>query len=251
MGDAQHAGNARAHGRDDDDGAQHQLDVDAGILGRLAVAAHHVHVAAEARVGQHQMAGQQERRRHQHQAGDAGHPARSQEGNEVRHGIGDLAADQQRADAGADLHHCESHDERRDTDQRDAGRVDQAQHEAADQRQDDGGEAWQRHIGDVHVAFLQREICDGDARDIGDGRDRKVYLGAQDDEGEADGNDPRHRDLGQDVRGIVQRGKRPARQGEEDHQHDQGRERRDDPHLVAQEHSHRRHVTPPPEAGPC
>ncbi len=76
MGHAQHAGDTRAHRRDDDDGTEHQLDVDAGILGRLAVAADHVHAAAEARVGQHQVPGQQESRRHQHEARHAGHPAR-------------------------------------------------------------------------------------------------------------------------------------------------------------------------------
>ncbi len=33
--------------------------------------------------------------------------------------------------------------------------IDQAQQEAADQRQDDGEQPRQRHVGDVHVALLQ------------------------------------------------------------------------------------------------
>ena len=50
----------------------HQLDVDAGIFGRLAVAADHVHVAAEAGVGQHQVADEQEQDRdHHHRSGTA------------------------------------------------------------------------------------------------------------------------------------------------------------------------------------
>ncbi len=56
IGDAQHAGDAGADGRDHHDRGDHQLDVDAGIFGRLAVAADHVHVAAEAGVGQDQVA---------------------------------------------------------------------------------------------------------------------------------------------------------------------------------------------------
>ena len=49
----------------------------------------------------------------------------------------------------------------------------------------------QRHVGDVHVAFLQREKGDDDAGDIGDRRDREVDLGAEDHEGQPDRDDRR------------------------------------------------------------
>ncbi len=62
IGDAEHAGDARADRRDDHHRGDDQLDVDAGIFRRLAVAADHVDVAAEARVGQHEMADEQEQR---------------------------------------------------------------------------------------------------------------------------------------------------------------------------------------------
>ena len=65
--------------------AMHQLDVDAGIFGRLAVAADHVHVAAEARVGQHQVADQQEQRGHEHEARN-GRPPLPEPRTETRSG---------------------------------------------------------------------------------------------------------------------------------------------------------------------
>ena len=51
--------------------------------------------------------------------------------------------------------------------------------------------ARQRHVGDVDVGFLQREIGDHDAGRVGDGGHRQVDLGAQDDEGQADRDDRR------------------------------------------------------------
>ena len=65
------------------------------------------------------------------------------------------------------------------------------------------------------VGFLQREIGDDDPGRVGDRGDGEVDLGAEDDEGEADGDDRRHRDLGQDVasrcRGSRRRGWRSRR----------------------------------------
>ena len=81
------------------------------------------------------------------------------------------------------------------------------------QRQQDRGPSGQRNVGDVDVGFLQREVGDRDAGDVGDGGDREVDLGAEDDEGEADGDDARHRNLGQDVAEIVERRKGWAGEG--------------------------------------
>ena len=56
MRDAEHAADAGANGRNHHDAAEDQLDVEAGIFRRLAVSADHVNVAAEAGVGQNEMA---------------------------------------------------------------------------------------------------------------------------------------------------------------------------------------------------
>ena len=61
----------------DHHGAEDELDVDAGIFGRLAVAADHVHVAAEARVGEHEMADEQHHRRDDDDPGNAADRAAS------------------------------------------------------------------------------------------------------------------------------------------------------------------------------
>ena len=101
--------------------AEDQLDVDAGIFRRLAVAADHVDVAAEARVGQHEMAGEQDHGRDTITI--QGMPPIEPDPRveiERRHRVGDLAAHQQRRDAGGDLHHGERHDEGRNADHRDA-----------------------------------------------------------------------------------------------------------------------------------
>ena len=84
------------------------------------------------------------------------------------HLVGDLAAHQQRRDAGRDLHHRQRHDEGGDADHRQPERVDEAEQGAERQRQQDRGPARQRHVGDVDVGFLQREIGDRDAGDVGD-----------------------------------------------------------------------------------
>ena len=70
--------------------------------------------------------------------------------------------------------------------------------------------------------------------DVGDAGDRQVDLGAQDDEGQPDRDDAGHRDLGQDVADVVDRGEGRAGDGEEDEQDDQRQERRDVAHLGAQ-----------------
>ena len=154
---------------------------------------------------------------------------------EVRHLVGDLAAHQQRRDAGGDLHHRQRHDEGGDADHREPERIDEAEQGAERQRQQDRGPAGHRHVGDVHVGFLQREIGDRDAGDVGDAGDRQVDLGAEDHEGEADGDDAGHRHLGQDVAEIVERRKGGAGGGEEAGEADQRQERRDVAHLRAQE----------------
>ena len=91
-----------------------------------------------------------------------------------------------------------------------------------------------RDVGDVDVGVLQREVGDRDAGDVGDAGDREVDLGAQDHEGEADGDDAGDRDLRQDVAEIVERRKGGAGGGEEAEQADQRQERRDVAHLGAQ-----------------
>ena len=70
-------------------------------------------------------------------------------------------------------------------------RVDEAEREAGSERQQDRDRAGQRHVGDVHVGFLQREIGDHDAGGVGDRGDREVDLGAEDHEGEPDRDDRR------------------------------------------------------------
>ena len=111
-----------------------ELDVDAGIFRRLAVAADHVDVAAEARVGQHEVRDEQQDAATMTIHGMPAMRAGAERLDEPRHGIGDLAAHQQRRDAVADLHHGERHDEGRDADERHAGGVDEPEREA-------GGEA--------------------------------------------------------------------------------------------------------------
>ena len=74
-----------------------------------------------------------------------------------------------------------------------------AEREAGGEREEDRDRARQRHVGDVHVGFLQREIGDDDAGGVGDRGDREVDLGAQDHEGQPDRDDRRDRDLVQDV----------------------------------------------------
>ena len=102
------------------------------------------------------------------------------------------------------------------------------------QRQQDRGPSGHRDVGDVDVGFLQREIGDRNAGDVGDGGDRQIDFGAQDHEGEADGDDAGDRNLGQDVAEIVERRKGGAGGREEAEQADQRQERRDVAHLGAQ-----------------
>src|SRR5581483_10407391 len=190
IGDGEHAGDARADRRDDHHRGEDGLDVDAGIFGGLAVAADHVHVAAEARVGEDEM------RDEEHEGGDDDDPRhaadrlRAEGRDEVGDVVGDLAADEQRADAGRDLHHGQRHDEGRDADQSEPDRVDRAEDEAGNQRQGDRDRAGEPDIGDVDVVGLGGEEGDDDAGRVGDRGDRQVDLGAQDDEGEADRDDP-------------------------------------------------------------
>ena len=58
MRHAEHAADSRADRRNHHDAAEDQLDVEPGIFRRLAVSPDHVNVAAEAGIGQHQMAGE-------------------------------------------------------------------------------------------------------------------------------------------------------------------------------------------------
>src|SRR5260221_2239189 len=195
MGDAEHAGDARADRRDDHDGGDDGAHVDAGILRRLAVAADHVDVAPEARIGQHDMAAGE------HDGGDDDEPRHRPERaaakpiDQGRDGIGDLAAHQHGADPGADLEHGQGHDEGGDADLRDAEGGDGAEEKAARQRQHDGERAGKRQVGDVDAGILEGEEGDDDAGRVGDGGDAEIDLGAQDDEGEADGDHRGDRDL--------------------------------------------------------
>ena len=222
--------------------ADDELDVDAGIFRRLAVAADHVNVAAEARVGEHEVRDEQHRRGDDDDPRDAGDAARAERRDERRHGIGDLSAHQHRRDAVADLHHGERHDEGGDADQRHAGGVDRGR--ARSRRASakiTAKPAGQRHVGDVHVGFLQREPGDDDAGDVGDRRDRKVDLRAEDHEGQADRDDRGDRHLVQDVEEVRGGQERRARRAEEDHQAEQRREGRDVAELA---------LEPEPEAAP-
>src|SRR5205814_4486645 len=56
MRHAEHAADPRADRQNHHDAAEDQIDVKAGIFGRLAVAADHINVTPETRIGQHQMA---------------------------------------------------------------------------------------------------------------------------------------------------------------------------------------------------
>ena len=111
--------------------------------------------------------------------------------DEPGHGIGDLTSDQHGADAVANLHHGERHDEGRYADPGDAEGGDAAEREAGRNRQYDGEAAGQRNIGDVHARILQREEGDHDARRVGHAGDAQVDLGGQDNEGKADRDDRR------------------------------------------------------------
>ena len=91
---------------------------------------------------------------------------------------------------------------------------------AEQQSEQDRHPARQRNIGDVHIGFLQGEIGDRNARDIGDAGDRKIDLGAEDDEGQPDGDDARDGNLRQDVADIVERGEGGTCRGEEEGQED-------------------------------
>src|SRR5262249_26887455 len=157
MGDAEDAGDARAEGRDHHHRGDDGTDIDAGIFRRLAVAAHHVDVAAEAGIGQDQVGDQQDDRGDDHQPGHRPDRAVAERGDHRRHRVGDLAAHQHGADPGADLQHGERHDEGRDADPGHAEGVDRAQEDAGDQRQQDGGVARQRQVGAVDARILPRE----------------------------------------------------------------------------------------------
>ena len=180
------------------------------------------------------MAGEQHQCRDDHDPGDAADRRRSERGDEGGHLVGNLAAHQQRRYAGGDLHHRQRHDEGGDADHREPERIDQAEHRAERQRQQDRRPAGHRDIGDVDVGFLRGEIGDRDARDVGDAGDRQVDLGAEDHEGEADGDDAGDRNLGQDVAEIVERRERRAGDGEEAGEAYQRQERREVAHLGAQ-----------------
>src|SRR6202453_524720 len=116
IGDADHAGEARAHGGDHHHRADDEADIDAGIFRRLTIAADHVHVAAKARVGQHEMRDEQKNRRDDDNPWQAENRLGPERQNERRNRIGDLAAHQNRRYTGADLHHGERHDEGGDAD---------------------------------------------------------------------------------------------------------------------------------------
>ena len=73
-----------------------------------------------------------------------------------------------------------------------------------------------RDIGDVHIVGLQREEGQHDRGRVGHGADRKIDLGSQDDEGQADGDDSSHRHLLQDILEIVERREGWAGDAEED-----------------------------------
>ena len=242
MSDAQHAADSGADRRDHHDAAENQIDIEPGIFRRLAIAADHVNVAAEARKGEHQMAAEQHQGGNNHDPRNAADRRRSERRDEVGHLVGNLPAHQQRRYAGCDLHHRERHDEGRDADECEPERIDETEHGTERQRQQDRRPAGHRDVGDVHVGFLRGEVGDGYAGDVGDARDRQVDLGAEDHEGEADGDDAGHRNLGQDVADIVERREGRACGGEEAAEADQRQERRYVAHLGAQ---HRRHLARP------
>ena len=94
------------------------------------------------------------------------------------HGVGDLAAHQDRRYAGADLHHRQRHDEGRDADAGDAeGGEEPEQRTAGEQRKNDGDRSRASDVADVHVVGLQRE--EGQARSVALAMapDREIDLG--------------------------------------------------------------------------
>src|SRR6202020_1054476 len=191
IGDADHAGEARAHGGDHHHRADDEADIDAGIFRRLAIAADHVNVAAEARIGQHEMGDEQEDRRDDDDPWQAEKRLGSERQNERRYGVGYLPPRQNHRNAGADLHHGERHDEGWDADAGHAEGGQEAKRAARQQRENDGDRAGHRQIGNVHVVRLQREEGEHDRRGVGDRAHGKVDLRRQDNEGEAHGHDRR------------------------------------------------------------
>ena len=123
----------------------------------------------------------------------------------------------------------------RDADAGHAKGGDEAERATGQKREDDRDRAGHRQIGDVHIVGLSREVGEHDRRGVGDRGDGKVNLGGEDDEGEADSNDRRHRHLLKDILQIADRGERRARDAEEADERDQGYERRDVAQLIAQE----------------
>ena len=77
------------------------------------------------------MAGEQHQRGHDHDPGNAADRADPSVVTSVGHLVGDLAAHQQRRDAGRDLHHRQRHDEGGDADHRQPERVDEAEQGAS------------------------------------------------------------------------------------------------------------------------
>src|SRR5215831_12570854 len=94
MGDAQHSADSRADRRNDHDAAENQFDIEPRIFRRFAVSADHVDVAAEARVGQHQMAAEQHQGGDNDDPGDAADRGGAEARDQIRHFVGDLAADE-------------------------------------------------------------------------------------------------------------------------------------------------------------
>ena len=103
----------------------------------------------------------------------------------------------------------------------------------AAEREDDRDGAGHRDVADVHVVGLQREEGQHDRRGVGDGADREIDLGGEDDEGQADGDDAGDRYLLQDVLQIVERRERGAGDAEEQDEEQQRDEGRDIAQLIA------------------
>ena len=127
------------------------------------------------------------------------------------------------------------HDEGRDADAGDAEGGEEPEREAGEEREDDRDGARHRDVADVHVVGLQREEGQHDRRGVGDGADREIDLGGEDDEGQADGDDAGDRYLLQDVLQVIERRERGAGDAEEQDEEQKRDEGRDIAQLIAGE----------------
>ena len=196
------------------------LDADPQAAGRFGIVADGESVAPEARLHQHQVADQVDRRGDQHQHGDRTDAALAQKQETLREADDGVAAGQKHDGAPGDVEHPQGHDEGGDPAVRHGGAVD-------------------RTGGGPHQQPAQNRGGDRDSGDQKPGRShapqgqdrahREVDPGGDDDEGHAGRDDGVDGELFQDIEEISSREKDGRDHGHDRHQNEGGRQQRLEP----------------------